>query len=41
METLPIFLDKMLTTFEAIIVSVTAILILGEVIPQAVCTGPN
>lgn len=41
METLPIFLDKLVTPTEAIVLSVTLILIFGEVIPQAVCTGPN
>ena len=41
METLPIFLDKIMTTYQAILVSVTGILFLGEIIPQAVCTGPN
>jgi len=33
METLPIFLDKIMTTYNAIIVSVTGILFLGEIIP--------
>lgn len=39
METLPIFLDKMVPPVAAIIISVTLILIFGEVIPQAICTG--
>jgi hypothetical protein len=33
METLPIFLDKMMTSYQAILVSVTGILFLGEIIP--------
>lgn len=33
METLPIFLDKMMTSTQAIMVSVTGILFLGEIIP--------
>lgn len=33
METLPIFLDKIMTTYQAILVSVTGILFLGEIIP--------
>jgi hypothetical protein len=33
METLPIFLDKLVTPVEAIIVSVSLVLIFGEVIP--------
>lgn len=41
METLPIFLDKMLTPVEAVIISVSLVLIFGEIIPQALCTGPK
>ena len=41
METLPIFLDRMVNPVAAIIISVSLILIFGEVIPQAICTGPN
>lgn len=41
METLPIYLDKMMTSYQAILVSVTGILFFGEIIPQAICTGPN
>jgi len=33
METLPIFLDKMMTSYQAILVSVTGILFFGEIIP--------
>lgn len=39
METLPIYLDKVVPEVYAILVSVTLILIFGEVIPQAICTG--
>jgi hypothetical protein len=39
METLPIFLDRLVPQVVAIICSVTLILIFGEVIPQAICTG--
>jgi metal transporter CNNM len=38
MEALPIFLDKLIDPYVAILLSVTAILIFGEVIPQAVCS---
>ncbi|XP_059438133.1 DUF21 domain-containing protein At2g14520-like isoform X2 [Corylus avellana] len=38
METLPIFLDSIVTAWGAIIISVTLILVFGEIIPQAVCT---
>ena len=41
METLPIFLDKVVPSFLAIIISVTAVLSFGEIIPQALCTGPS
>eukprot|EP01134_Creolimax_fragrantissima_P007661 CFRG7661T1 len=38
METLPIFLDRMMPSVYAIIVSVTAVLFFGEIIPQAICS---
>lgn len=41
METLPIFLDRMVAPTTAIILSVSLVLIFGEVIPQAICTGPK
>jgi metal transporter CNNM len=41
METLPLFLDKMVSPALAIILSVTLVLIFGEIIPQALCTGSN
>ena len=37
MEALPLFLDRLLNPWAAILISVTAILIFGEIIPQAVC----
>jgi metal transporter CNNM len=40
-ESLPIFLDKLVPSYVAIILSVTFILIFGEVLPQAICTGPK
>eukprot|EP00753_Platysulcus_tardus_P011914 PLAT3323.19.p1 GENE.PLAT3323.19~~PLAT3323.19.p1 ORF type:complete len:495 (+),score=183.70 PLAT3323.19:27-1487(+) len=41
MEALPLFLDKMVPAYLAVILSVTLVLFFGEVIPQAVCTGPK
>jgi CBS domain containing-hemolysin-like protein len=41
MEALPLFLDKLVTPLEAVILSVTLVLIFGEIIPQAMCTGPK
>ncbi len=40
-EALPIFLDAMVPSFVAIIISVTLVLFFGEIIPSAVFTGPN
>lgn len=37
MEALPIFLDRLLNPLAAIVISVTAILVFGEIMPQAVC----
>ncbi len=41
MEALPIFLGKLVPEWAAIIVSTTLVLFIGEVIPQAICTGPR
>ena len=41
MEALPVFLDRIVHRIWAVVISVTLILIFGEVIPMAVCTGPN
>ncbi|KAI3972675.1 hypothetical protein MKX01_019333 [Papaver californicum] len=38
METLPIFLDGLVTAWGAILISVTLILLFGEIIPQSVCS---
>ncbi|KAJ7966749.1 DUF21 domain-containing-like protein [Quillaja saponaria] len=38
METLPIFLDKLVPPWAAILISVTLILMFGEILPQAICT---
>lgn len=38
LEALPIFLDRITNPFVAIILSVTAVLFFGEVVPQAICT---
>jgi metal transporter CNNM len=38
MEALPMFLDRLLNPVAAILMSVTAILLFGEIIPQAVCS---
>eukprot|EP01117_Protostelium_nocturnum_P006185 TRINITY_DN2229_c0_g1_i2.p1 TRINITY_DN2229_c0_g1~~TRINITY_DN2229_c0_g1_i2.p1 ORF type:complete len:471 (-),score=158.45 TRINITY_DN2229_c0_g1_i2:35-1447(-) len=37
MEALPIFLDKLVSEVIAIIISVTAVLMFGEIIPQSIC----
>ena len=41
MEALPLFLDKIVPEYLAIIISVSLVLLFGEVIPQAICTGPD
>ncbi|KAL1812078.1 hypothetical protein ACET3Z_022143 [Daucus carota] len=38
MEALPIFLDGLVTAWGAILISVTLILLFGEIIPQSVCS---
>lgn len=38
MESLPIFLDKLVPPWAAIVISVTLILMFGEILPQAICT---
>ena len=41
MEALPIYLDSIVPSAYAILISVLAVLFFGEVIPQAICTGPH
>ncbi|GMH04159.1 hypothetical protein Nepgr_005998 [Nepenthes gracilis] len=38
MEALPIFLDKLVPSWAAILISVTLILMFGEILPQSICT---
>ena len=40
-EAMPILLDKLVNDLMAIIISVSVLLFVGEIIPQAVCTGPS
>jgi metal transporter CNNM len=40
-EALPLFLDSLVPTTIAIIISVTAVLMFGEVLPSAIFTGPS
>jgi metal transporter CNNM len=41
MEALPIFLNRLVDDYAAIAISVSLVLVFGEVLPQAICTGPN
>ena len=41
MEAMPIFLARIVNEILAIVISVTLVLFFGEIIPQALCTGPN
>lgn len=38
MEALPLFLEKMMPQYLSVILSVTVVLIFGEILPQAICT---
>ncbi|GJN23761.1 hypothetical protein PR202_gb11439 [Eleusine coracana subsp. coracana] len=38
MEALPIFLDSLVTAWGAILISVTLILLFGEIVPQSICS---
>jgi metal transporter CNNM len=38
---LPIFLDRIVPAYLAIFISTAAVVIFGEVLPQAYCTGPQ
>lgn len=40
-ETLPIFLGTLVPNYIAVIISVTLVLVFGEIIPTALCTGSN
>ena len=40
-EYMPIVLDKLVSEFMAVVLSVTLLLFVGEIIPQAACTGPS
>jgi metal transporter CNNM len=40
-ETLPIFLDALVPSWAAILLSTTLILVFGEIVPSAIFTGPN
>lgn len=41
METLPLVIHTIVPAWLAIIMSTGVVLIVGEIIPQALCTGPN
>lgn len=41
METLPLILNLLMSEYMAVILSVSLVLLFGEIIPQAVCTGPS
>lgn len=40
-EALPIFMDALVPSWVAILLATTVILVFGEVLPQALCTGPK
>ena len=40
-EAMPIFLDNLVPSWAAVVLSVTVVLFVGEIGPSAICTGPN
>ena len=40
-ELLPLLLDKLIPSYMAVIVSVTFVLVFGEILPSSIFTGPN
>ncbi|CAE7260798.1 CBSDUF7 [Symbiodinium natans] len=40
-EALPVFLDRLLPSWAAVLLSVSVVLVCGEILPSAVFTGPN
>ena len=40
MEALPVFLHKIVPAFIAVLISTIFVVIFGEILPQAYCTGP-
>ena len=40
-QALPVFLDRLMPSWAAVLLSVTVVLICGEILPSAVFTGPN
>ena len=40
-EALPVFLDKIVPEFVAVIISVTLVLLFGEILPSSLLTGPK
>jgi metal transporter CNNM len=40
-ETLPLFLDRLVPSWLAVVLSVTLILVFGEIVPSGIFTGPN
>lgn len=41
METLPLVIHTIVPAWLAIVLSTCVVLIIGEIVPQALCTGPN
>jgi len=41
LECLPLFLDRIVPSAYAVLISVVAVLVVGEVIPQSICIGPR
>lgn len=40
-EALPIFLDALVPSYVAVLLSVTIVMVFGEILPSGICMGPN
>ena len=40
-EALPLFLNELVSPVYAVLLSVTLVLVIGEILPSAICTGPR
>eukprot|EP01017_Pseudomicrothorax_dubius_P024987 TRINITY_DN2662_c0_g1_i2.p1 TRINITY_DN2662_c0_g1~~TRINITY_DN2662_c0_g1_i2.p1 ORF type:complete len:488 (+),score=139.31 TRINITY_DN2662_c0_g1_i2:137-1600(+) len=41
LEALPIFMDRLVPSWAAVLISTFVVVTIGEIIPQAICTGPQ
>lgn len=41
LESLPIFIDKIVPSWAAILICAVGVVIVAEIVPMSVCTGPR